>query len=207
MGIFNYLKNVLGSGNNEAEEKKGPAVSPNFNRMYDDIILAAYRELKSTGHHYWWSLKANEIKVYNEKVVPLSDKDKTAFIIKATQEIHQFHKGRVSYSSDDKGWALIQIGETFQRHLLRGKLVLYDDDIAAIFNIFVNTSKYSYHDLLNWPVNLHLSQVEKQLKEREASPQLMALLKNMRISIEAGNDNISTVKEKIKLLQNQISLF
>jgi hypothetical protein len=200
MGLFNYIKSALG-GNDKAAAKA--AEQPNEKEtgpVYDDIIKSAYRELEENGQRYWWSIKTGELKSYTEKLLSLTDKQKVAFIFKTANAVHSFHKGRSSYSSDDKDWLRIQIADAFMRQLLKTRLVLDDDDIELISATFISRNKYSSHNLLHWPVNLLVSQMEKQLKERPVTEKLTQVLTKLREHLDR-EDAYSQIKEKTKLLQ------
>ena len=200
MGIFNYLKSALG-GNDKTNAKA--AEQPNEQEIgfiYDNIISTGYIEMEATGQHYWWSVKATALNSYTSKLLTLTDKQKVAFILKATEAVHLFHKGRQSYSSDDKDHMRIQIADAFMRQLLKTKLLLDDDDIELMSIAFSTYSKWNSDNLLHWPVNLLVSQVEKQIKERPVSNKLIQILTKLREDLDK-NDSYGQIKDKTRLVQ------
>ncbi len=186
MGILNLIKSAFTNSEKEPD--------------YDTIINAGYAEMKAKGHQYWWSVKANELNSFSNKLLPLPDKLKAAFITKAIYEIHAYHKGRKSYSSEDKEYKISNIANTFMQHLLKTKLKLDDEDIEAIVTSF---SAYPMHDynthILYWPVNMLVNQVDKQVKERGVSESLKTTLQKLHTRIKEQAHNHQE-KDQAKIL-------
>lgn len=205
MGLFNYIKSAL-SGNDKATKAPDQPNELEIVPIYNDIIKTAFREMVDSGQRYWWSVKASALPSYTEKLLTLTDKQKVAFILKATNATHLYHKGRNSYSSDDKDFMRIQIADAFMRQLLKSRLLLDDDDIELIRKTFSSCHKFSSDNLLHWPVNLLVSQVEKQLKERPVTDKLIQSLTKLKENLDE-NDSYGQIKEKAKLIQKIDDIF
>jgi Domain of unknown function (DUF4132) len=189
MGILNFLKNNFGSSENANDS------------TYQSIIDSAYKEMMQSDQQYWWSLKVNEIKTYGEKLLPLSDKQKVAFIVSAVKDIHQYHNNRNSYSSEDKGYKTSNITDDFMRNVLKSKLVFDDTDIEEIFQAFKNHDKYgSSTNILYWPLNLLINQIEKNVKEKAASEKLNATLQQIKAVLK-DQAQIYQEKEQLKIIE------
>ena len=216
MGLLSYLKSAL-SGNQKpavnASEQSGtkPATLPitkpagqqpvkNAEAFYKDVISSAYNEWKESSERNWWSVKPASLKAYTHKLQPAADKQKAAFIVQAAQAIHNFHINRKSYHSGDKDWVCAQMADALMRHLLKTKLLFDDEDIERISNAFLLQSRYSTDNLFHWPVGMLLTQIEKQLKDRPASLQLLNTLTALRTNAHA-NTIYGFEKDKTKLLQ------
>ena len=99
MGILNFIKSAL-NGNKKEDEP-----------VFDEIINAAYDEMRSKGERYWWSVKANELTSFNEKLLSLTDKQKAVFLSMAPYKINSYLKDLKSYSSEDKKYKLFNISK------------------------------------------------------------------------------------------------
>ena len=170
MGILNLIRSAFTNGEKEPH--------------YDTIINAGYAEMKAKGDQYWWSVKPNELKSFTNKLLPLSDKEKAAFITMATYKISTYLKGKNSFSSEDKQYKLYNLATAFMQHLLKTKLLLGDEDIEAIVEAFFSysISEYNTH-ILYWPVNTLVNQIEKNIKERGVSGKLTNTLQRLRTRV------------------------
>ena len=163
MGLTNFFKAIV------------TTVQQNMN--FSSIIDAAHEEYRKKDTHHWWWIKPAESRVFEEQVLTLSDKQKVAFITTAVEKINNHNKGRNSFSSAEIGEQKVQIWTNFMQHLLKTKLVLDDDDITDILRAFYENKKFDWvQHLLYWPVSLLVNQVEKQLKDRPATAQLINAL-------------------------------
>lgn len=188
MGLFNLFKKPVDT-----------VVPETFDTKFDDIINQAYKEYVSQTT-YFFDLKPGGNKTYQEQLLPLADKHKVDFIVYAVKSIHDLHKTNRGWSSEDEGWRKVQIAEVFIRGLLRTKLILDDSDLLSIINAFQTYPRYTQSDagLMLWPINFLIGQAEKQLKDRQASPELVQKLKEVS-QIFAGCNNYTHAKDSAKL--------
>ena len=200
MGLFNYLKNALVGNDKPTEKTAQQANEKDIGPVYNNIIRSAYREVMASGQQYWWSIKPSDMKSYTEKLLSLTDKQKVAFIVKTPKEVELFNKNHTSYTSDNKDFWLVHIADAFMRQLLRTKMVLDDDDIDLISATFISCNKYNRQNLLEWPVNLLISQVERQIKERPVTEKLKQVLTNLHEALDR-EDTYAQIKDQTKLMQ------
>jgi hypothetical protein len=187
MGLFNFFKKAVNT-----------VVPETFDTKFDDIIDRALSEYKR-GTEYFWNLKTGGNKTYEEQLLPLSDKEKVAFIIHAVKSIHLFYKRSSSWNSDDDNFRKLQVCEVFIRGLLRGRRTLEDSDIISILQSFYDYPRYNDNsNIMLWPVNLLIGGAEKQLKDRSPSAELVQKFKELS-KILGENKINATEKESIKL--------
>ncbi len=167
---------------------------------FSDIVEEAYNDYK-TKNTYFWSIKANESNAFNKHILPLSDKQKVTFITEAIEKISESNKGRRIWISTDKDRVICSIWDAFMRHLLKSKLVLEDEDITSIISCFVKHPKNDYNNnIMAWPVASLITQVEKQLRDRKASPELIKSLSELKVCIEKER-NAYSEKEQAKVIE------
>ena len=190
MGIINFLKNTF---SNASENDK----------LYDSIIHTSYQELLARSKdHYWWSLKPNEIKTYSEKLLPLPDKQKVAFIIYAIKDIHTFHHNRKTYSSEDKGYKTTNIADAFMRQILKSKIVLDENDIELIFHSFYTHNRHgATKNILHWPINLFINQIVKNVKDNAVSEKLRTVLLEIKTVLNDQENAYYFEKDRVKLTE------
>lgn len=179
MKILTFLKNTFSSHEKVKSES-----------AFARIIEAAYEEwrIKDNGNGYW-SFKSYDTGVFANRLLKLTDKQKVAFITDAVFQISGYNKGRTTWHSHDKGWQLQNIRDNFLQHLLRTRLVLDENDIAAIIAAFSAFSRYDSNDhIICWPVHLLLNQVETRLKGQPATQQLRHTLADLKEKVSLPVD-------------------
>jgi|GEM_PF-6347032 len=188
MSILNTIKQAVNS------------LLPGKANPYAQTMEAAYQEFKQK-KKYYWDTKANESEVFTTMIIPLSDKAKVAFIQTAVEQIALLNSNRISWSSEDKDVVLSALYENFMRHILKMRLVLHNEDIISILQHFINHRRHQHSkSLMHWPTAQLVSQVEKQLKTRPASPQLLQSLN--ALSTQLNNDrDYYEVKEKSRVIE------
>jgi hypothetical protein len=187
MGIFDFFKRLA--------SPPGRPKPPNF----DALVKRAHAEIHRNGRRYW-SMKTGDSETFKNELLPLSVKQKVAFVDAAARHISAFYKVTRSYSSNERKWQMTSIWNALMNSLLKTPLELDDEDIDQLVHTFVN-HKYQAQatHVLYWPTNLLLSQVEKQLKERSVTGQLQHVLEKMRIAVEEPA-NPQHEKEQVKIL-------
>lgn len=167
MNIFNTIKSVFSSKEETA-----------FNKIIND----AQNELQAKGGSYW-ALKPNEFNAF-EVVSRLPEKEKVQFIIYSVQAIHNFHKGKTSYSSNDKGYVESYLQAAFYQHLLKTKLQWDEDDVANVADVFFNSTRGSWADVTSWPLALFVNQIEKNFNKGEIPEKVKGVLQKLKSEIE-----------------------
>lgn len=197
MGIFDKIKSAFGGGESQPSGK--PAAKED-NNSYESIIDAAHKELLAGNNTYWWNIKPAALEAYKNWLLVLDDKKKVGFLIWAVMKISRFHQTAGTYSSNDIDYQLQQLAEVFQSSLLRTKIILDEDDVEQLLHTYSTQSRYSSHNLMHWPVNLVLSQVEKQFGGQQLSPRMINMLRQLLTDIQNVSENHQQ-KDKLKILQ------
>lgn len=189
MGLFDFIKTAFsGSGNEHGQ-------------YFHELIEAGYKEMTAKGQQYWWSLKASDSEVFTKKTMTLDDKQKVQFICDAVLYVSNFFINNKTFASDDKKYKLLNIAETYMRHLLKAKLVLNDEDIKTLLQTFAANQRTAYHaHILHWPVNLLVNQVEKQHREKSISDDLRQVL-NSLLGLLKEEKHIYDEKERTKVIE------
>ncbi|MET0394055.1 MAG: DUF4132 domain-containing protein [Chitinophagaceae bacterium] len=189
MKILSFLKNTFSNG-----EKA------NGENIFGRIIRAAYEEWKVKGSGYW-SFRPNDKGVFSNRVLKLSGKQKVAFITDSVCQIARYNKGRTSWHSHDREWQLQHIRDNFLQHLLKTRLVLDEADLEAIISAF---STYSRHDgnshITCWPVNLLVTQIEKQQPGRYDAERFRYILEMLKENVSRPAD-AAYEKDQQKILR------
>ena len=184
MGIINFLKNTFIS--NESET------------MFYDLIKAAKRDFVKTGEAIWWSKKINGYAAFNQKFSILTPKNKVQFIRTCIYKIHQNNKSGNNYDPLNNDFIYSNLAEAVIQYYFKLKIELEDDDIELIANSFINYSKYKGNELLHWPINMFVNQVEKQIKLRGVSNNLKATLIKLN-EVVTAQKQIHFEKDKVKI--------
>lgn len=184
MGIINFLKNTFIS--NESET------------MFYDLIKAAKRDFVKTGEAIWWSKKINGYAAFHEKFSILTPKNKVQFIRTCIYKIHQNNKSGNNYDPSNNDFIYSNLAEAVIQYYFKLKIELEDDDIELIANSFINYSKYKGNELLHWPINMFVNQVEKQIKLRGVSNNLKATLIKLN-EVVTAQKQIHFEKDKVKI--------
>jgi hypothetical protein len=120
MGFLDNLKNIF-YGNNSGLEQR-----------FDAFIKEVFVELRT--HDNYWSIKPNELKVFNEKILTVSHEEKILFVIYCIKEIK---KVKLPDSISERGdWELIGIQADCYRYLLEKGIKFQEEDFETIFSVF-----------------------------------------------------------------------
>jgi len=177
MGIGHFFKNLLSGSVKQPQDQ------------YDDIIEKACRE--TAGVHYWYSLKATEIKVFSEFVLALSDKERIGFIFEQMQLIDRDRDKFLSLAVPEADRRKKHIRLAFVEQLFRHKLVLDADDIELLTVAFTNYNVYSNIDVFRWPVKSFVSLIQKKYQGLALPHQVEIALRKLqdRVNHSKNYDN------------------
>jgi hypothetical protein len=136
-------------------------VVPNaFDLDFQDIIEAAKAEAKNN------QASTAENKVYNERVKPLDGSRKIEFLVFLVNAISDRQAG------DD--WTGTQVHLNFLQAIIKSKLVCSDTELLTVLDVFQKKAYYGgAPNIFQWPIASWLSQVERQVKTRSATPELV----------------------------------
>jgi hypothetical protein len=124
------------------------------------------------------------------------------FIEDCVYEIHKYHKGRISWSSNEEGWKRQTIRANFSHQLLKTKFQLDADDVESIAKAFDKYPMYGHTNILHWPVHLLLIQIEKQFGEKplpEKLKETLSFLKEKIAIIPANHQAKEIIKINAKI--------
>jgi hypothetical protein len=185
MGILGFIKNALNIGD-VSDEK------------FTVIIDKAHKELNSD-NTYWWSIKANEVKVFSEEVLSLPEKEKVGFILFCIKEISDWNNGNSGRGiSGEIGSQQSCIMTAFLTHLMKTKIDLDEDDIDSIFVAFKTYKMASYANFLSWPINMFVTQVQRKYKVTPVSEKIANTLSRIAEEIDKAKHTFDKDKIKIK---------
>lgn len=179
MGLFDKIKNVFTAGNDAAQSNE-----------FEVIITRTYSEDASG--------EVNTTKVWTEEVKNWPDKKKIDFILWMVPLIHKAMEGRGSYSYDEIILKRSVVKRNYLQTLLRNQLTLDDDDGVRIFEAFLKYRVNDWSAITHWPLNLMISQLEKQRSGKILSPELRESLEKIKTAIR----NVQLAydeKERIKM--------
>ncbi|WP_207494835.1 DUF4132 domain-containing protein [Aridibaculum aurantiacum] len=188
MSILNAIKKAVSSIS--GKDSGNP-----FEQMMDEM----YREFVKTNVHYW-EFKPNENEVFKQQVVSLSDKEKVLLLQTAIKSIAKFTTGNNSWSSNDKEALLANMYDSILRHLLKMRLSMDDEDIIGVLQMFFTYRRYNSSSLMHWPIAAVIGQVEKQLKTRAASKDLLEILSSLKDRVQK-DQHYYAAKEQAKIIE------
>jgi hypothetical protein len=186
MGLLDKIKNAFTRGNEESNE-------------FEKIISDTYHEYAAS-NNYFWSPAVNETKVWSEQVKDWPDNKRVRFLLYIVPKVHEFAKGKRSWSSDNVQERIHNTRSAYIHTLLRHKLLMQDDEAVNIFEGFLRYRLADYANLTHWPVNLFLNQLEKQRKDQTISAPLRTMLEAMKKAINEIQQAYQE-KDRIKMME------
>jgi hypothetical protein len=186
MGLLDKIKDALAWGDPEINE-------------FEKIISDTYHEYASS-HNYFWSPAVNETKVWSEKIKEWPDNKRVRFLLYLVPKVHEFAKGKRSWSSENVNERLHNVRNAYINTLLRHKLLMQDEEAVNIFEAFIKYRSSDFADLSQWPINLFLNQLEKQHKDRNIDAPLRTMLETMKKAISEIQQSYQE-KDRIKMME------
>jgi hypothetical protein len=191
MGIMDKLKKALGLNPEQAASQVQPEtmVDP-----FEAAIQDSIAEIKGS-QVYFYNVKINALLVYQERVSKWPDKERVLFLIHCCRQ----QLGQPAFNSPR--YITNHFRDAYVHQLLRTKLLMEDDDIAAIGTTFATHKKNVHTSILDWPVNLFINQIANQRKGQSISSQLRETLSSLKSQIDDaqyhGEKEMAKVKAKI----------
>jgi hypothetical protein len=184
MGWLDKIKNAF-IGSDDAE--------------YQQVIADTWKEYAPDNGHFW-NVDLNKTTIWTEEVKNWPDKKKISFILWLVSRVHEFMKGRRSWSSADKEQQRHTIRNAYLQIIFRNKLLMDDEDAVQIFETFIRYRVSDWAGFTTWPVGLFLNQLEKQRKGLPVSSKLESMLINMKVAISDVKMTYEE-KERIKMVE------
>jgi len=186
MGLLDKIKNAFAWGDAATNE-------------FETIISDTYNEYASS-HKHFWSPAVNETKVWSEKVKEWPDNKRVSLLLYLIPKVHEYAKGKRSWSSDNINERLHNTRSAYIYTLLRHKLQIQDEEAVNIFEAFNNYRLADYTNLTHWPVNHFLNQLERQHKGQTIAVPLRTMLEKMKKTI-SGIQQVYQEKDRIKMIE------
>ncbi|MBX2979692.1 MAG: DUF4132 domain-containing protein [Flavobacteriales bacterium] len=168
---------------------------------FDETLRAILREDRANGSR--WTYKPNKTNSYAE-VAQWPNGRRIELISVLVRRIHGYHSGRITYSTGDEEYQLVQLMTTMVSSLLRATLVIGDDEAAHLLEVFARHGTWGRPDLLSWPIGLFIAQIERQHKDKPPSSALRATLTALHTRLM--QDPTVRSKEKRKLAERVSTL-
>ncbi|RPD42109.1 DUF4132 domain-containing protein [Chitinophaga barathri] len=188
MGIFDFLKNKNSgnkpaAGNDAPPEKSQP---PGDTRsFYLAIGEAAHQEMLHERAINSISPFTDK-KVFKERIQPLTDKEKVALIVTATQELHALMTDHTKFNTS-KGNQMYHLWTFIIEATIKEKMNLDDEDIHTLVTVF-SSYQCTHHDnnhISHWPIMQLISQLDKIKPEGPVSDTLRSALSTLKEKLEA----------------------
>ena len=189
MGLLNKMKNIFGM-----KESSTDALQTEF----ETIVHKTWEEYKGNAGNFW-NANLSDNTIWANEVKHWTDKKKISFILWLTETIHNYSKGKRSWTYGDSDQERNTICVAFLQSLFRNKLVMDESDVENIHIVF---SKYKVSDwsfYTRWPIALMLKQLENQYKSQTITPFLRKILETIKSEILAVQKHYDE-KERLKMI-------
>ena len=164
--------------------------------VYDEVILASIQEHEKTGESYW-SAKVNTLNSYQEFVQKLSDAQKIEFIHFLVARIRHY----IPQIAGELGTKKRHFQDQYLRELFHSKLVLGDQDVRNLYELFLKNKRHHIHDdILSWPIGPMVNQLAKQYKDNPISEELKTTLQALKTHLESYTA-YHREKEQLKIIE------
>lgn len=169
--------------------------NPRFS-AYDEVILASIQEHEKTGERYW-SAKVNTLNSYKEFMQKFTDAQKIEFIHFLVTRIRQY----IPQTAGESGSIKRHFQDQYLRELFHSKLVLGDQDVRDLYELFLKNKRHHIHDdILSWPIGSMVNQLAKQYKDNPISEELKNALQALKTHLESYTA-YHREKEQLKIIE------
>ncbi len=183
MGITNFIKNVFVS---HKVDPKG---------VYKSIIHQAWKEVRYNRN--WWDIKVTTLDVFNNRVIPLSNKEKAGLIVYLVKSAHRHYKGQSMFSSEDSAYQKLTIKRAFLAQLSRMQIELDNEDLViAISTAIRHNTRNAFAGRM--PLKGILNQIQKKYPAGILPIKLKVVLESLAKKIKKDK-NFCTDIEAVKL--------
>src|ERR1700722_8060621 len=189
MGIFDLFKRRPGKEN----EGSGKV---NLAKLMEEAQQEFTDKRDST-----YGIKPNEYKAFTTKVLALNDGQKVAFIAAAINAVHKYLYDRKTWKSDEADIETAALYESFMSHLLKMKLVLGEEDMLKIGELYMLKRRHKHSDsILYWPIGPFVTQIERNLTGRIIPEGVRELLRKLREQVSGVNMHYQR-KDGLKIIE------
>jgi hypothetical protein len=187
MALFDYIRELFSN-----------SVEPvSLLKAHNEIILASIKEMKERDEQLW-DIKINTYKTYQEGVAKWPDAQRVEFIHYLVKQIARY-EGKSGYAPDNLTYQKFRFQEAYLQHLFRAKLLMSEEEVIGLVQLFLQKSRYSDANVLNWPIGLMLNQVEKQYSGMVLGKELKKVLQSLKYRLGSFKAYYQE-KERLKMI-------
>ncbi|WP_290306984.1 DUF4132 domain-containing protein [Mucilaginibacter flavus] len=188
MRITTFLKNIFAQ---EAAEQKPETTQ-------DPIIEEAITQMSTM--RYWYNVKANDVSIYQDKIVPLTDSEKIAFILRQVSNLIEWNWANGKKQYDEGISKRTHISKAFIDQLFRSKLDLIEQEVEQLTTAFIKNKVYDHGHLMDWPVKSLVGIIQKKYKNKPIPALVETSLSAIRTQL-ATTKSYTHEKASIKLVE------
>jgi hypothetical protein len=187
MALFDHFKRLFTKQGDQASQFAA----------YNDVILASILEHEKN-EGTLWDIKVNRFTIYKESVVLWPDAQKIHFIHFLLKNITSYYT-KDWYDSKNIKYKKFRFQEAYLQHLFRAKLLMSEEEVIGLVQLFLQKSRYSDANVLNWPIGLMLNQVEKQYSGMVLGKDLKKVLQSLKYRLGSFKAYYQE-KERLKMI-------
>jgi hypothetical protein len=166
---------------------------PSSSSVFDEVVLASIEELKARNEQIW-EFKINTYKTYKSGVARWSDAQRIQFVHYLVKEIADFKEHKDDVKSKE-----LRFQEAFLKQLMRTKLLMNEQEVQGLIQLFLEHNRYGYSNAMNWPIAQLLNQVHNQYKGQTFEADLKDTFQSLKTHLE-GLNNYTYEQERLKLI-------
>lgn len=187
MALFDNFKKLFANLNEQASSSS----------VFEEVILASVKEMKKRGESLY-DIKINTYQTYLEGVAKWPDAQRVQFVHYLVKEISRYD-AKSGYDPDNLAYQKLRFQEAFLQHLFRAKLVMSEQEVQSLLQLFFEQKRYSDNNAMNWPLALMLNQVEKQYVGKLIGADLTKALQELKSHLEGIKAHYQE-KDRLKMI-------
>ena len=187
MALFDQFKKLFANLNEQASSSS----------VFDEVILTSIKELKERTELIW-NIKISDYKTYRDIVSKWPDAQRVQFIHYLVKQI-MGAKGKTGYDPQELNYQKFRLQEAFLQHLFRAKLLMTEEEIQSLCQLFRGNHRYGNENILSWPTVLMLNQIEKQYEDKIFGEVLKTTLKELKTHLKETNV-YTHEKDRLKMI-------
>lgn len=187
MAFFDYIKELF-SNSGEPD---------NLLKAHNEVILASIKEMKERDEKVW-DVKINTYKTYLEGVAMWPDAQRVQFVYYLVKKIISA-KSNIGYDAENLAYQKLRFQEAFLQHLFRAKLLMSEEEINGLYQLFRDHHRYGNENVLAWPTALMLNQIEKQYANKTFGEVLKTTLQKFKADLEEKKA-YAQEKDRLKII-------
>lgn len=187
MALFDQFKKLIANLGEQASSSS----------VFDEVILGSIQEHEKKDGTLW-DIKINNLSIYQEGVVQWPDTQKIHFIHFLLKNIASYDP-KTGYDAKNVKYQKLRFQEAYLQHLFRAKLLMSEEEVVGLFQLFLEKGRYGDTNVLNWPIGLMLAQVEKQYAGKVLGEEFKKALQSLKSHLESVKAYYQE-KERLKMI-------